>query len=400
MLSKIKSYIFRRIYTPALAWHIRRKKKIRVLFVLQYLSEWKTEALYIAMLHHPRFEPILGITPCIEIEGEEKRVMDYCEKKEYHYERIDPEKTLEEQVHPDIVVHQKPYTWYIYPQHQVFPNKKSLFIYVPYALHSICTEWLTNSTLTYNSWKFFWENESCCADFKQIDAFSGHNYSVTGLPIMDTLSLPPNKYPDPFTTKDGRKRIIYAPHHTIHANKVLDGIDFSTFLENGEFMLEMAEKYKNQVYFVFKPHPILYKTLYDFWGQEKTDAYYAKWANPGYSHVENGEYIGLFKHSDAMIHDCGSFTLEYMFTGNPVMYLVKDTRRTDNMTHFGKRAYELHYKGNNHEDIEQFIQNVLDGYDPLKEARQQYVASELTPPHGKTACQNIINAILGQEDYI
>ena len=81
MLSKIKSYIFRRIYTPTLAWHIRRKKKIQVLFVLQYLSEWKTEALYIAMLHHPRFEPILGITPCIEIEGEEKRVMDYCEKR-------------------------------------------------------------------------------------------------------------------------------------------------------------------------------------------------------------------------------------------------------------------------------------------------------------------------------
>ena len=132
---------------------------------------------------------------------------------------------------------------------------------------------------------------------------------------------------------------------------------------------------------------------------ERTEAYYKKWDNPGVSHLELGEYIGLFKHSDAMIHDCGSFTIEYMYSGNPVMYLVKKTRRTDNMTQYAKQAYDLHYKGKKHEDIEQFIQDVISGNDPLKEARLQYVASELTPPHGKTACQNIINAILGEKEY-
>ena len=398
MLGKIKSYFFRRIYIPILAWHIRHKKKIRVLYVLQYLSEWKTETLYLAMLRHPRFEPILGVTPCIEIEGEEKRVIDYCKGKGYDFVWIDPNKTLEEQIHPDVVLHQKLYTWHIYPKHQVFSNKQSLFIYVPYALHSIRTEWLANSTLAYNAWKFFYENESCCNDFKQIDHFSGYNYSVTGLPIMDSLALPPSKFPNPFTNTDGRKRIIYAPHHTIGTEN-MDGIDFSTFLENGEFMLEMAEKYKEQVYFVFKPHPRLFKVLSQLWGKEKADEYYNKWINPGNSHYESGEYVGLFKHSDALIHDCGSFTLEYMYTGNPVMYLVKNTRRTDNMTHYGKRAYDLHYKGKCHENIEHFIQNVINGHDPFKEARLQYVASELTPPHGKTACENIINAILGEKEY-
>ena len=37
---------------------IRKKDRIRFLFILQELSQWKTESLYKAMLDHPRFEPI------------------------------------------------------------------------------------------------------------------------------------------------------------------------------------------------------------------------------------------------------------------------------------------------------------------------------------------------------
>ena len=384
---------------PILVWFIRRKKTIRVLFVLQYLSEWKTESLYLAMLKHPRFEPILGITKCIVVEGEEKRLIDYCVKKGYNYVWIETNKTLQEQQHPDIIVHQTLYSSIISPNHQFGANKKSLFIYVPYAFNSIIASWFFNSNLTVNCWQHYFENKSCSDECRMIHHSNGFNFVVTGLPIMDILLQPKASFPNPWPINgDKRKRIIYAPHHTI-ADIHYSDIDYSTFLENGEFILKMAEKYKNQVYFVFKPHPRLFTNLVEYWGKEKTEAYYKKWDNPGVSHLELGEYIGLFKHSDAMIHDCGSFTIEYMYSGNPVMYLVKKTRRTDNMTQYAKQAYDLHYKGKKHEDIEQFIQDVISGNDPLKEDRLQYVASELTPPHGKTACQNIINAILGEEEY-
>ena len=390
-----KSIIFRRIYTPLLAYHIRQKKRIRVLFVLQYLSEWKTEALYLAMFKHSRFKPIIGIIPCVEVPKEEEQLEMYCEQKGYPYIHLESGKNLKEQVGPDIVIHNKLYDTVIYPKHQIKANLKSLFVYVPYAFNNIVANWFVNSYLTCYCWQFYFENSNCCEELKTIHKFHGFNFVVTGLPLMDMLLLPKQTFENPWPEMhDSRKRIIYAPHHTIADIHVTD-VDYSTFLENGDFMLEMAEKYKSEVYFVFKPHPRLYRNLVEYWGKEKTDAYFKKWDNPGVSHVELGEYMGLFKHSDAMIHDCGSFIIEYMYTGNPVMYLVKETRNTNIMTQYAKRAYDLHYKGKSHEDIDLFIQNVIAGNDPIKDVRWQYMEEELKPPYGKTACQNIINAILG-----
>ena len=39
--------------------------------------------------------------------------------------------------------------------------------------------------------------------------------------------------------------------------------------------------------------------------KEKTDKYYRSWEKAENSNIERGKYLGLFLHSDAMIHDCG-----------------------------------------------------------------------------------------------
>lgn len=390
--------LYHNIYLKNKVRCIRKKKKIRVLFLLQYLPQWKTELLYLAMLQHPRFQPILGITPCVEMPGEEKMLISYCKEKEYDTTWIDPQKKLRCQVQPDIVFHQKLYDTSIHPKHQVYANPLTLHAYIHYAFNSVTTGWLINSKLTMNCWRIFFENKSCADEFKKRHYCHGINYIVTGIPMMDELDINNYQEPDPWTQTNGRKRVIYAPHHTI-STMHMDGLDFSTFLENGEFIQKMAEKYKEQVYFVFKPHPRLYRNLVEYWGKEKTDLYYSNWNQPGFCHTELGKYRALFQKSDALIHDCGSFTLEYIYTSNPVMYLVKDSHREENMTQYAKEAYDLHYKGNSHEDIEQFIQNVISGNDPSRETRLKYVADSLTPPYGKTACQNIINAILGEEEY-
>ena len=62
---------------------IRRQGKIRFLFILQELSQWKTEKLYLAMVDHPRFEPILGVTKCLGYPGAEEKVIKYCQEKGY-----------------------------------------------------------------------------------------------------------------------------------------------------------------------------------------------------------------------------------------------------------------------------------------------------------------------------
>ena len=97
-----------------------------------------------------------------------------------------------------------------------------------------------------------------------------------------------------------------------------------------------------------------------------------------------------------MIHDCGSFTIEYMYMNNPVMYLVRDDSHIDNMIPYAREAFDLHYKGKTREDIESFILDVIDEKDPLKEKRARFKEQNLIPPNGKTACENIIDSILGK----
>ena len=161
-------------------------------------------------------------------------------------------------------------------------------------------------------------------------------------------------------------------------------------------MLEMARKYADKVQFVFKPHPLLQPHLYKYWGKEKTDAYYAAWENLSNGQVEMGQYDDLFMTSDAMIHDCSSFTNEYMFTCNPVMYLMHDKSDShgSNLNTFTRKAFDLHYKGTTHEEIEDFIQNVINGKDALLEQRKKYYAEYLKPVNNKMSVENIMGAVL------
>jgi len=391
-------FVYHRFFLPCVVWKKRRKKTIRVLFVLQYLSEWKTEPLYLEMKKHKRIEPILGIIPCIELPGEENTLKKYCEEKGYEYLSLVHEKTLVSQAHPDFIIHQKPYSNQISKKHRLHNNLSAPCIMLPYGIHTTLESFGINSYLSLRSWRHFYENQSTLEAHKKVHRLGGINFRVTGLPFLDTLTLPPDQFPDPWPDKKGMKRIIYAPHHTVPP-LFKKGYNFSSFMENGEFMLEMRKKFENQVYFVFKPHPKLYSKLVIVWGKEKADAYYDAWRNAPNSHVEEGQYLGLFKHSDAMIHDCGAFMVEYLFTGNPVMYLINENRHDDNLSPYVNKAFSLHEMGRTHADIEKFIHNVIDGVDEGKEERMKFYNEELLPPYGKTACQNIINAILGEEEY-
>lgn len=226
------------------------------------------------------------------------------------------------------------------------------------------------------------------------------NMIVTGVPVMDILLKDKKEFENPWR-QNGKKRIIYAPHHTISSEtfKSMSPYDYSTFLKYADHILELAQKYNESTEWAFKPHPLLRAKLNQIWGVERTDAYYRRWRDLENAQVSEGEYIGLFKHSDAMIHDCGSFKIEYLYTGNPVMYLMNNGQEYDYPNTQTLKALELHYQAFEMKDIETFILNVVNEVDILKEARGEFLAQYLTTPYNKSACDNIINAILGNEEY-
>lgn len=377
---------------------IRKRKIIRFLFVLQELSQWKTEMLYKAMLNHPRFEPLIGIVPCMENPGAEQKVVDYCKEHDYRFVLLSPSKTISQQLDVDIIAHQKPYSDCIHPLHQINANKRIPTVYIPYFLSTITESWLVNPRVCLLAWRQFIDTENCQKEWAKVNRLHGINYSVTGLPFMDELMLPKTEWQDVWPNQDKRKRIIYAPHHTI-GDFHMDGIAYSTFLEYYDYMLELRNRYKEQVYFIFKPHPRLYPNLLALWGRQKTEEYYRSWDYPGYSQIEmNDDYLALFKYSDALIHDCGSFTIEYLYMDNPVMFLTLDEHHADNLNATAKKAYSLHYKGRSRVDIEEFVSSVINGKDPLMEERAAFKKEFLTTSNGKSACANIINVILGKKN--
>lgn len=110
--------------------------------------------------------------------------------------------------------------------------------------------------------------------------------------------------------------------------------------------------------------------------------------------LEETDYVNLFLTSDALIHDCGSFTAEYLMTGKPVMYLAKE-HHDDTLNDFGIAAYSLHYQGSSMQDVERFLYEVVEeGNDPMAVRRNDFCRRYLLPPNNKKAAENMIDEIL------
>jgi hypothetical protein len=56
-------------------------------------------------------------------------------------------------------------------------------------------------------------------------------------------------------------------------------------------------------------------------------------------------------------------------------------------------AYEMHYHARTEEDIEQFINNVIDEKDEMREKREEFKQQYLLPPNRQSASQNIMDEI-------
>lgn len=217
-------------------------------------------------------------------------------------------------------------------------------------------------------WKIFCENEKTkseilkahCGDIEQ------SKLVLTGYCKMDNIAKQKK-------VKRQRKKIIIAPHHTVRDGQ---GLELSNFLTYSDFFLKLPKLYP-EIDFVFRPHPLLFVTLKsnDLWGNEKTEKYLAELLlNPNLEYSEGGEYFDLFINSDGLIHDCGSFLAEYLYTENPQCYILKNDKSIEHeFLDFGIKMLDHTYKAFSENDIINFINNVvLKKQDSMKESRLKF----------------------------
>ena len=380
------------LYLKFLLPRISRHRPIRILFYVNNLSMWKNDKLLMLLKNDSRFEPFIvsylyshhsakSNTDCEQKMLSHFRELgipfmsgfDFAENRPYHVSRFKA----------DIVFYPQPYR-----NHLREIPRKVLLAYIPYGFTIENSMQFHNSLYQNICWKYFIALEAHKELKAKYNYNHGANVVVSGDPLADYFLDGHTPSDDSWPIKDPKiKRIIWAPHHSILPD---DMLDYSTFLQIADDMLDLARQYRDKVQFVFKPHPMLKDKLceIDSWGIEKTEAYYDAWRTMPNSNIAEGNYVDLFMTSDAMIHDCSAFTAEYLYVNKPVMYLTK-RKKMDSFNDFANACFNVHYHGSSISDVKAFIDNVINGTDPLADERTGLIKGQLIPKGNETVAGTI-----------
>ena len=386
---------------------VKRKDKVRIVFLIQLASSWKYDYLFQLFLNDDRFDPIIAVCPVISYSNDNKfmemdRAIHFFQNLNYPVyptwkkesrEWVDIKKDLK----PDIVFFSNPWADLSMPRYYIYSFLDTLSCYVPYGFKSShLYQAIFNKPFQNLLWKIFYETEFHKSLAKKYGRNKGRNGVVTGYPGMDNLLSVGYESDSAWGNTDTNiKRIIWSPHHSIFG-KEDSNVGFSTFLKYYNFMIDVTDKYRSSVHFSFKPHPLLKSKLYKHkdWGRERTDNYYSSWDSSPNTQLNEGNYIDLFLGSDAIINDGESFMVEYLYTKMPAMFLVADDTITDRFNEFGKKAYKNLYKGYSEHDITSFINDVIIGGNDYKaKERIEFFDNQVKPPNDVLASENIFNCI-------
>lgn len=381
-----------------------KNQKISVCLFASRISDWQFDELYRLLEDSGIFEPVVVVKPFVSqgydamvtfmetayeaLRGKGLRVVKTYDKK------TDTFLNLRKELDPDILF----YTMYWLPHFHVnyyidrFLDRITFYTSYAYdcARHDACMNFPLNNCVDgyFMPTSIHKELAERCMDNH------GKNVIVAGSPKLD-IFFDTNYHPiDVWKPQvHPKKRIIWAPHHSDHFPKWQ--YQFNAFYELCDCMFKIANKYKDEAQFAFKPHPMLKTKLIHLWGNENTECYYQKWADLENGQLEEGSFQDLFLASDAMILDSISFIAEYMAIDKPSLFTVGPKSRVY-LNEFGEMCYQHLYEAT--EDLEKGICNfiedvVLKGKDVKAAERRKFIDQYLRAPKGKTSAQNIYDEI-------
>lgn len=392
-------------------------RKITVVFIVSHSSTWCGTYIYEKLMHSEIFEPYIEVVPFFASSDTKIVLEDYIETRDFMLnngfrviETWDLEKNKlihinELPIKQDVCIWCtswidglcKEHSFYSYPLstlnvyipygYFLAENNRGTFVYEQYnkVFHNMC-------------WLIMDENAYSKVMAEKYQFLNGMNHIYTGYPKMDCVFYAKEKTTewDILDPGHNKKRIIFAPHHSIFDEGT---VMFSCFEYIYTYMLALKSKYKNEVCWIFKPHPNLkYKAIQVgiFKNEAEWNDYVNEWNNGVDSiYVNRGDYIPLMEESDAMVLDSISFLAEYMYTEHPLLFLK---RKEQAFNEFGEMLIRNHYsiEGTDYEKIEDFIRKVvLSEHDEMKKKRIEFFDKYLNyyTELGADASTNIYNVL-------
>lgn len=183
-------------------------------------------------------------------------------------------------------------------------------------------------------------------------------------------------------------RVIWTPRWTTNE-------DNCHFFDYKNHLLNYID-HDNSIDFIFRPHP---QTFLEFIATGEMSADEVEQLRSEYTRRENAkiddekEYLTTFYSSDVLITDISSIIADYFLTGKPIIYCHK----TDYFNDFSRKLSEGFYWVRNWQELEETLNMLRSGNDPLKEKRAEIIKNEFYLPSGGAG--SAIKEILKDEFY-
>lgn len=385
---------------------VKKKDNIKVAFFLINVDTWKYDSVYWAFESSTKIVPTVVICPFttkgdIFMEKEIQKSIEFCIKNKYRYietrdnmnkKDIDIKVILD----PDIVFFTNP-NELTTKEYLIEHYSDRLTCYVPYSFRiDSLYEYEYNATFLNLTWKNFYETQIHVELAKKYSRNKGVNVVSFGFPHLDRFLSDGRKSVWKKSSKS-KKKIIWAPHWTIKGYQST-GLDWSCFLLFCKNFIELAKKYEEQIQFALKPHPFLKEILSkdDLWGRIETNKYFELWEQTSNLQVEEGDYVDLFLQSDGLIHDSGSFMVEYLMVNKPIAYTYSNRVPTEKFNELGKLAFTVHTSIQTGNALEQFIKDIINDNDYKKQERQNLLDMYFNYSNKKFPGNQIVKYILNQ----
>jgi hypothetical protein len=292
----------------------------------------------------------------------------------------DRELVVEDVVDADVVFFQQPWGMENLPRRLV---SRSLGAYMHYGFILMANDQQHYNMGSFHPylWRYFAQTEAHRELQLKNDPSAYDRISVTGYPKLDVYFSEPGESDVWAGPRNGTIRIVYAPHHSVGRRS----LGMSTFGWNHQTMLNLARTTPGTQW-VYKPHPNLrYKVAQNkIMTRDEYITYEESWSGlPNAAVYDSGRYFDIFRSSDVLITDCGSFLAEYLPTGAPIIWLA--SANSVGFNPVGRSLAEAYYKADSLESLQNvFTRVVMDGHDPLKEVRTR-MTNRLFPAVGRAA---------------
>ena len=383
-------------------------RKIKVVFLNSENAKWGYQNLYDELSSNPKFEVQILLTVRLDVLKNKYKKLDYVKEIQDSYKffkelgmnvdyafDVKSKKFINlNKFKPDIIFYEQP--WQIAKIHQLPETSKFSLAFCNSYGSNITAGSNEYSGLLYKDVCTYFLDNNFAKEFLIEKGLDENRLTVAGQLKLDTYQKPIDQSNIIWKT-NGKKRIIWAPHHSFYDKSVLR---YGTFDWNFKFLYEYAKEHQ-EFEFILKPHPLLKKQIINqnIMTVEEMNKYFEDWAQlPNAQVFEYNGYFDMFRTSDVMITDSSSFLYEYLPTGKPIIHLIN--KKSVGYNIFGQKIIKGYYKAFNTEDISLLINKLLvDCDDNLYDLRQDIINNDLCQPKEGTAhfmINHITNIITGK----